>query len=93
MGAAKAAAASAADAGVLRTTVVEFLVISGREPPPPNAEDESARDAAMARDAAALEARDAAWREAEATRRALPQAPGNERRAEKTALLPAASAI
>ena len=37
MGAAKAAAASAADAGVLRTTVVEFLVISGREPPPPNA--------------------------------------------------------
>jgi len=50
---------------------------------------EAAEAAAAARDAAAIEARDAAWRDAEATRRALPAAPKTKRKAEKTALLAA----
>ena len=68
-------------------------LILGDAPTPPDENDdhevEAAEAAAAARDAAAIEARDAAWRDAEATRRALPAAPKTKRKAEKTALLAA----
>ncbi len=72
-------------------------LILGDGPTPPNETEEvgveAAEAAAMARDAAVIEARDAAWRDAERARRALPAAPSSRRRAEQTALLTPANAV
>ena len=73
-------------------------LILGDGPTPPNEAEEvgaeAAEAAAMARDAAVIEARDAAWRDAERARRALAGgAPSSRRRAEQTALLTPANAV
>lgn len=64
-------------------------LILGDAPTPPNEAEEEEEAAAMARDAAALEAKHVAWADAEATRRALPTAPASLKKSEKAALLAA----
>ena len=72
-------------------------LILGDGPTPPDEfdDDEAAAEEAeaAARDAAAIEARDAAWRSAEAARRALPAVPKGKRRGEQAALLASANAV
>ena len=68
-------------------------LILGDVPTPPSEAAEEDEVAAAARDAAAIEARDAAWQDAERARRALPAAPKGRRRGEQAALLTPATAV